>query len=487
MLFASLLSSGVLVGVCALMAMSLFRQQESMAEVLRENFGSGRTAAELRENLTDLQLILFDQGERVVGLHSRIEMHLGTLRKFADNDRERDLTDQVTTSFHKYRLLWERLPTDQSPARVGAVHLAAEVLEKETLPRCQALVDYNNNRLEESAREHQRILRVLAWGMAAIGVTGGVAGLVLGYGVSQGVRQSIRRLQVQVRDAAGKLPRGGPEIVVSGEGHFADLQEEMEQLVAQVSEVVEQLQQRDREVLRAEQLAAVGQLAAGVAHEIRNPLTAIKMLVQVGQADRDRSPLAAEDLDVIEIEIRRMERSLKTFLDFARPPKTERSPVDLIGLIDHTLGLVRGRAAKQGVDVQFDRPPVPLVYTADAEQLRQVLVNLALNALDAMPTGGTLRVALRSCAAGAARVDVSDTGPGIAPDLFPRLFQPFVSGKETGLGLGLVISRRIVEDHGGTLEAANDPGGARFTVDLPPEQAAPAGQEPRPVTTSGGR
>jgi len=218
-------------------------------------------------------------------------------------------------------------------------------------------------------------------------------------------------------------------------------------------------------VLRAEQLAAVGQLAAGVAHEVRNPLTAIKMLVPDVREEAGRS-LADADLEVIEHEIRRIERSLKTFLDFARPPRLVRAPNDLGVLIEQTLTLLQGRTARQHVEVVFRKPAEPIMAAVDAEQLKQVLVNLALNSLDVMPRGGKLEIELKRTA-GEVEVSMHDTGAGIAPELLPRLFQPFVSSKETGLGLGLVVSRRIVEDHGGRLWGENAPsGGALFTFRL---------------------
>lgn len=231
---------------------------------------------------------------------------------------------------------------------------------------------------------------------------------------------------------------------------------------------MQKLNEREREIVRAEHLAAVGQLAAGVGHELRNPLTSIKMLVQTG-LEGAAGGLTPEDLRVIEAEIRRMERSLQTFLEFARPPKLERRPVEIGTVLDAVLGLVRGRAEQQRVVTTLQMRDGPTTLAADFGQLQQVFVNLVLNALDSMPTGGTLTVTARRTGA-QVEVEVTDSGPGIAKGMLPRLFQPFASSKDTGLGLGLVISRRIVEDHGGTMNAGNRVGGgASFFVRLPVE------------------
>lgn len=315
-------------------------------------------------------------------------------------------------------------------------------------------------------------IRAMAWRLAGIGLAASLAGLVLGYGVTRGLRRSIHQLRVRVQDAADKLGYDLPPVVWNDGGGLDDLQVRMQSVVRQIESVVQSLQQRERELLRAEQLAAVGQLAAGVAHEVRNPLTSIKMLVQAG-GESGAAGLAGEDLAVVEREIRRIERSLQTFLDFARPPRLERKPHDLNPLIERMLDLIRGRAHKQRIALDYRPPAAPIVGDVDAEQLHQVLINLALNALDVMPHGGRLHVGLERSADGAAEIALSDTGPGIADTLLPRLFEPFVSGKETGLGLGLVVSRRIVEDHGGTLRGGNRrEGGARFAIRLP--AAAPA-------------
>jgi PAS domain S-box-containing protein len=232
----------------------------------------------------------------------------------------------------------------------------------------------------------------------------------------------------------------------------------------------EQLQ-RERDLLRAEKMEAVGQVAASVAHELRNPLTAIKGLIQVNRREAESCGLPVEDMRVIEEAIRRMERTLQTFFDFARPPEPERHLQGLGEIVDRTLALARGRAEERKVSIVANRQPDPIIVEVDGGQIQQLLLNLVLNALDAMPLGGSLEVQVdHDC--GEAEVRLLDTGPGVDPSLLPRIFDPFVSGKEGGLGLGLAVSRRIAEDHGGRLAAENRPGvGACFVLRLPSRQS----------------
>src|SRR5262249_15691142 len=162
-------------------------------------------------------------------------------------------------------------------------------------------------------------------------------------------------------------------------------------------------------LLRAEQLAAVGQLAAGMAHEIRNPLMSLKMLIQAAREEGPSEGLYGEDLVVMEREIRQMQRSIQSFLDFARPPKLHKSPTEITKVLERTIELIHGRAEKQHVAVYRLFGSQSPVLQADASQLHQVMLNLALNALDVMPTGGRLTFGVRSSAEWI-EITVTDTG-----------------------------------------------------------------------------
>lgn len=226
--------------------------------------------------------------------------------------------------------------------------------------------------------------------------------------------------------------------------------------------------ENNEKLLRAEQMMAIGQVAAGVAHELRNPLTSIKGLIQVNLRELGGRGLPTEDLAIIEHEIRRMERTLQTFLDFARPPQPDRHRQEIGPIIDRVLALVGGRARKQHVDLRFEQHKPTAQAEIDSDQIQQLLLNLVLNALDAMPQGGTLEVELSPPRDAHLEVYVRDTGPGIAPHILPKVFETFVSSKETGVGLGLPLSRRIAEEHGGALTAYNLPiEGACFLLRLP--------------------
>jgi signal transduction histidine kinase len=266
-------------------------------------------------------------------------------------------------------------------------------------------------------------------------------------------------------------------VEVAPSADLPGLDEQVQAVAAQIRKVLDELHRARREAMQAERLAAVGELAAGVAHELRNPLTSVKLLIQTAAQRSPGQALGERPLQIVQHEIERMERTIQGLLDFARPPRLHRVRHDVRETLQRALNLVVGRAAQQEVTVQTDLPPTPVEVEADPEQLHQVFVNLLLNSMDSMANGGLLRIALEAQAirGGTCRIVFSDSGLGIPDAVLERLFEPFVTTKDRGTGLGLAISRRIVEEHHGRILAANCGGqGASFTVELP-LAAAPSG------------
>jgi signal transduction histidine kinase len=239
-------------------------------------------------------------------------------------------------------------------------------------------------------------------------------------------------------------------------------------LVLDAAELLTRAVGVERALAHAEKLAAIGELAARVAHEIRNPVTAARSLAQ--QLVREPvTPDSAESAALILEELERVERRVASLLRFARREDPRLEPVDLGELARATLASFRTRLAAADVDLALDAHS-GVIATADREQLRQVLVNLVENALDALADAdGPRRLAVAvGSVNGSAVVRVSDSGPGVPADALARLFEPFFSLKATGTGLGLAIVRRTVEAHGGQIRARSSPGaGATFEVTLP--------------------
>jgi two-component system sensor histidine kinase HydH len=454
-LVATAAPSVLLLASTAVVAIYLSSERARTAAELRENSGSRRAAVGLDETLADLLTLRTRGVEELSTLHERASAHLEEINLYVNKDEERALARQVDESFTRYLELWNS----------GRTREATKLLASETIPFCRDLRRFNTNEEKRSEQEHNRAITWLTWGFAAVGTLGSGAGLVLGYGLARSLRRAVDSLLVQVQGASDLLGQELATVRVE-QLRGTDL-DGVENLVARVGEVVRTLQQREREIRRAERLAAVGQLAAGVAHEVRNPLTSVQLLVQTARRDPTAGGLDSNDLALIDAELGRIEQSLKAFLDYARPAKPERIACDPATIVRDALNLIRARADQQQIDIRFAPPSAPAVLLADPQQLRQVILNLLLNALDAMPTGGTLEVLVRSVG-GRVELSVIDSGTGIAVDILPRLFEPFATGKETGLGLGLVVSKRIVEDHGGTITGVNRPkGGAQFVVGLP--------------------
>jgi signal transduction histidine kinase len=235
---------------------------------------------------------------------------------------------------------------------------------------------------------------------------------------------------------------------------------------------VERLHAQDLE--RAQQLATVGELASGVAHEIRNPLTGVLGAIELATKRLPPGDPARPLLAEAERQLQRIAGTTTQLLRYARPPELREVVVDANLLVERAERVVQQRAERGGVQVAVETAPAGADVRVDPELMVQVLVNLMLNGIEAGPADRWLRVQVRRQEAGVT-ISVADTGPGVPANLRDKIFRPFFTSKPEGTGLGLPISRQIVLRHGGSLHYENTPGGgATFVVTLPP--AAPGEQ-----------
>lgn len=330
--------------------------------------------------------------------------------------------------------------------------------------------------------------RVVSFNQAAGQITGFSFAEVRDRGYPEGPFAGVQELRAFFDDGGADLPakafeveierRDGPKIPVGvsltplrdGVGRPIGLVVVFQDLTDR-RRIEEQLRQADR-------LAAAGHLAAGIAHEIRNPLAAISGCIEVL---RGQLPLAPQDrqlLDVVLREAQRLKLITGQFLDFVKPRQVTAGPCPLWPLLEETLTLLE-RGAERHPDTRLrltgDRA---LSVLADADQLKQVFWNIGLNALQAMPSGGTVAVRAVARGEGGARwaaVEFEDNGPGLPAEEVPKIFDPFYTTRDAGTGLGLTIARRLTEGMGGTIEVESRPGrGTTFRLRFPLVPSPPA-------------
>ncbi|WP_235880305.1 sensor histidine kinase [Polyangium aurulentum] len=294
------------------------------------------------------------------------------------------------------------------------------------------------------------------------------------------VAEGARRLEAP-KAGARELAELGESLARMTERLRAD-EESLRAKIAETERFAAELEGAQERLVRSERLASVGRLAAGLAHEIGNPIAAIlgfqELLLAGGLDEADQRDFLVR----MKRETERIHRILRDLLDFARPATSVRgSAIDLSaqgsvpGAIEAALSLVRPQKAMRDVAITTDvDPSLPLVPLSE-ERLVQVLLNLLFNAADAVPKdGGVINVRAKRAPEGV-RIEVEDNGPGVAPSIRDRLFEPFVTTKDVGkgTGLGLAVCRGLAESAGGTIAAEEGAaGGARFVVTLPAERAS---------------
>lgn len=294
----------------------------------------------------------------------------------------------------------------------------------------------------------QRTAELAAWVRSALGGRGLLQETDLSVSATGNRRLTVRVSAAELHDESGRC--GGLVVLLRD--------------VTEVSRLELQLR-------RADKLAALGTLAAGVAHEVKNPLHALSLnLHLLVQELGDPEPSKAElenYLGVLRSEIERIHRIVENFLRFSKPSIPEVKPLDVNALVERVLSLVAFEAAAHRVSIQTEFEPGLDPVAGDEGQLAQVALNLAINALQAMPAGGSLTLATRR-EDGWAELVVQDTGEGIPHELIPQIFDPYFTTRQGGSGLGLAIAHRIVEGHGGTIDVESKAGqGTTMVVRLP--------------------
>jgi two-component system NtrC family sensor kinase len=292
------------------------------------------------------------------------------------------------------------------------------------------------------------------------------------------VERPLRELEATIaRVRAGDLQAG-----VS----FATRRDDVGQLGKHFNEMVRQLRENkteidrlhQQELSRAEHLASLGELAAGLAHEIRNPLAGIAGALEIIGKGLPAGSSGREVLNELNAEVRRIQSILNDLLAYARPRPPQFFAADLNATVEQAVELARQQVRSKPIQIRFAPCASLGQIVHDPVQLQQVVLNLLLNSIQAIPSEGTIEVALRE-SQGSAVIRVTDSGKGISPEVLPKIFRPFFTTRKEGTGLGLALAKGILESHGGRIEVSSEPGkGTQVEIRLSARQAASQNRTP---------
>ncbi|MHC1743533.1 MAG: sensor histidine kinase [Syntrophobacteraceae bacterium] len=445
-----------------------------LAAVVDGDVAALEVAQELESSLTTQKGLLtyyFLDGDstwlRSIEEHNaRFEEWLKRARETATNGAQRDILNEVDSRYIRYCHARDEVIERYS----GGDREGGFVLHKGLRQQFSAIhelcVRYKDLHKASiaSARtdlaNEVRSLRLLSvMGMVAALGLGGLLVYILIYQVLG----PLRRMALET-DPSIKAGRVDDEVKAIGQ--------RVRSLIEDVDQTQTELQQSREHLVQSEKLAMVGKLAAGVAHSIRNPLTSVKMRLFSLSRSLQLSPSEKEDMDVISDEIRHLDTIVRNFLEFSRRPKLKIQTVSPSDVVDLAIQLLRHRLESYGVEVELYRQRRLPDIEADPEQLKEVLVNLIVNACDATGEGGKIVIQEEEGKTDpmghVVVIRVSDNGPGVPEGIKDKIFQPFFSTKEEGTGLGLSIAERIIEDHSGCLSLRSREGkGASFIITLP--------------------
>lgn len=442
---------------------------QDLSRVLELNVASVRAAEELEIGLREIRTRLNEyihgssdiETLEIDSLFQNTDNWLAEADRLATTPHEQELIKQVKQGYQHFSESMDSLleTTEDRDVRSRFRPLINDILTKEIIAPAHEYLDFNEATMLAVAEEHKVFSKRISNGLMIIAVCGAIGGFGAGILVARRMARSLVELNLPLTLAAGKLSEIVGPIRISTGVNLAELKSILDIIAVEVEQVVMRLQKTQEEILRSEKLAAIGQLAAGTAHELRNPLMSIKLLIQAALLRDDL--LKKDDLKMMEQELSRVERTVQNLLEFARQPQMCKERLNPVSLMEQCIRLVQGRAQIQGVSIRTRIELESITIHGDASQLTQVILNILMNSLDATSHGDQIHLTLTSerleSLHGPPRIKfiAEDTGRGIHAELLSKIFDPFVSDKESGTGLGLSISRQIIEAHHGEMFAFN--------------------------------
>ncbi len=393
--------------------------------------------------------------ERLKDVHSLIE-----------TEEQEEAVNFIESDYNNYITIKDQVIEHyKSGEREVGARLHREVRDRffKILERCEgykALYRQIINEAREKSHTQAKRLRVIA--ITAILMVFSL-GVLLAFVLISHILEPLKRLAVEA-DREGVSGQSGDEVKA--------LSRSVRGLIEDVDHTMVELEKSRESLLQAEKMALVGSLAAGTAHSIRNPLTSVKMRLFSLNRTLGLSDAQEDDFQVISEEIRHIDTIVQNFLEFSRPPKLKMQMVSPSEVVDLAIQLLQHRLSSYDVDVHVERKTRLPEILVDPEQLKEVFVNLVVNACEAMRGGGSIvireEVDFVEPLGRVIVIRVSDDGPGIPESIQNKVFQPFFTTKEEGTGLGLSIVTRIVEEHGGQISVTSKEGeGTTFIITLP--------------------
>lgn len=455
---------------------------QGLSRILDLNVASVRAAEELEIGLREIRTSLneYTYGYADVETLDFPRLFEGTDRWVAEVERlattahEQEIIEKLHHGYDHFLQQMNHLLNDENDDdRQQQLRLMIdEILTREIIEPAHAYLDYNENTMQVVAEEHKIFSKRIANALLLIAICGSIGGFGAGVLVARRMTRSLIELKLPLSLAAGKLSEIVGPIRVSTGLDLNELKRILDVIAVEVEGVVLRLQRSQQEILHSEKLVAIGKLAAGAAHEIRNPLMSIKLLIQSALLGEGGFALQTADLKMMEQEISRLERTVQQLLEFARQPPISIGTITPALLIDQSIRLLQGRAKIQNVRLLAHVDNARTSFKGDHQQLTQVILNILINSLDASEPGGAIHVtAEEEVLTGLQRrirFVIDDEGRGIPEDLLPHIFDPFVSNKEAGTGLGLSVSKQIVEAHQGEIFASNrESRGTRVGFSIP--------------------